>query len=160
MNSNLQNKQKIVDEIKEKIKAHKSLVFIKYQGTTVAQDNELRNEFRNNDCEYKIYKNTLLLKALNDLNMTGYDDMLKGSTSIAFGKDEIAPCQVVEKMKASNKNLEHKFGIIDGTFADANTVEKLGKLPSKEVLISQLLNMFNAPVRGLAVALSEIAKKA
>ena len=98
MSASLENKKQVVESIKAKISESKSVVLIDYKGLTVAQDTELRNEFRKAGVEYKVLKNTLIRKAFNDLGVTDFDEDLKGPTSVAFGEDEtvVAPTLEVE----------------------------------------------------------------
>lgn len=160
MNANLQNKVQTVAEIKDKFSRAKSIVFVEYKGTNVAQDTALRSQFRKDGTEYKVYKNKLMLRALNELGITGCDDLLQGTTSVAINyEDEVLPAKAVADAMATNSNLVFKFGIQNGEKVDADYVTKLSKIPSKEVLIAQLLTMLQAPVRTLACTLKAVAEK-
>ena len=88
-----EQKQAVVEEIKDKISKAKSVVFINYQGISVADDTELRNKFRESNVEYRVYKNRLLLRALNDL---GIDIFLffDGGAQIADDFFEISGIQL------------------------------------------------------------------
>ena len=153
-------KKAIVEEIKAKYKEAKSVIFINYKGINVAQDTKLRKSFRERDVEYKIYKNRLLKIALDELGVTVYDPAnLEGTTSVAFGKDEVGAANVLFGAMKEAKMLEAKFGIVNGEIVDSAKVEELSKIPSKEVLIAMLLGMLNAPVAALARVLDAIAKK-
>ena len=161
MNANRAAKREIVDGIKDKIQRASSFVIIDYKGLTVAEDTQLRNEFRKAEVEYKVLKNTLVQIALNELGYTDFDEALNGPTAIAFSYgDAIAPAKVaVSNIKKLNK-MQVKCGMLDKKFVDEATVQALSKVPSKETLLAMLLSVLQAPVRGLAVALNEIAKKA
>ena len=160
MNANLQNKVQTVAEIKDKFSRAKSIVFVEYKGTNVAQDTALRTQFRKDGTEYKVYKNKLMLRALNELGITGCDDLLQGTTSVAINyEDEVLPAKAVANAMANNSNLVFKFGIQNGEKVDADYVTKLSKIPTKEVLIAQLLTMLQAPVRSLACTLKAVAEK-
>ena len=160
MNANLQNKVQTVAEIKDKFSRAKSIVFVEYKGTNVAQDTALRTQFRKDGTEYKVYKNKLMLRALNELGITGCDDLLQGTTSVAINyEDEVLPAKAVADAMATNSNLVFKFGIQNGEKVDADYVTKLSKIPTKEVLIAQLLTMLQAPVRSLACTLKAVAEK-
>lgn len=160
MNANLQNKVQTVAEIKDKFSRAKSIVFVEYKGTNVAQDTALRSQFRKDGTEYKVYKNKLMLRALNELGITGCDDLLQGTTSVAINyEDEVLPAKAVANAMSTNSNLVFKFGIQNGEKVDADYVTKLSKIPTKEVLIAQLLTMLQAPVRTLACTLKAVAEK-
>ena len=147
--------------IKGKIQDAKSVVFVKFSGLTVAEDTELRREFRKNNVEYKVYKNTLIRKAFESLGITDFNDDLNGPTAVAFSYgDAIAPSKVaVSSIKKLNK-MSVKCGMLEGKYVDEATVQALSKVPNKETLLAMLLSVLQAPIRGLAVALNEIAKKA
>ncbi len=156
----LNEKKKIVEEFKQKFRASESVVFISYQGINVEQDTKLRRNFREKDVEYKIYKNNLIRIALNDLGITNYDDsFLKGTTSVAFAKDEVAAAKVLFDSKKTMPMLEGKFGVVNGEVIDAEKIKALSKIPSREMLIAMLLGMLNAPVASLARVLDAVAKK-
>jgi len=156
----LEAKKQIVEEFKEKYNKSKSVIFINYKGINVEQDTKLRKNFRENNVEYKIYKNRLIKIALDELGITNYDaKYLDGTTSVAFGEDEVGAATVLYKAIKDFNILETKFGIVNGEVVDAAQIEALSKIPSKEVLIAQLLGMLNAPVAALARVLDAIAKK-
>ena len=159
-NKILEAKKAIVEEFKARYNESKSVVFINYKGINVEQDTKLRKAFRENNVQYKIYKNRLIKIALDELGVKGYDEKcLDGTTSVAFGSDEVGAASVLFKSIKDFGLLEAKFGIINGEVVNAAQVEALSKIPSKEVLIAMLLGMLNAPVAALARALDAIAKK-
>ena len=160
MSANLELKKELVEGIKSELKDAKSIIFVDYRGITVAEDTAMRKEFRENNVTYKVFKNRLLVRALNDLGITDYDPkMFEGTTAVAFGNDEVAPAKVFCKHANNLKKMSVKFGIVDGQIYDQKQVEELAKIPSKEVLIAMLLGTLNAPVSALARALNAIAEK-
>jgi len=161
LNANKIAKREIVDQIKDKIQRASSFVIIDYKGLTVAEDTQLRNEFRKAEVEYRVLKNTLVKIALNELGYTDFDADLNGPTAVAFSYgDAIAPSKVAaQSIKKLNK-MSIKCGMLDGKYVDEATVQALSKVPNKETLLAMLLSVLQAPIRGLAVALNEIAKKA
>ena len=154
-------KREIVQQIRETIENSQSFVIIDYKGLTVAQDTEFRAEFRKNGVEYKVLKNTLVRKALNELGYTEFDEALNGPSAFAFGtNDAVAPAKVAaEGVKKYNK-MQIKCGMFDKKFADAATCDAMAKVPGRETLLAMLVSVLSAPVRGLAVALNAIAEKA
>ncbi len=171
MSANLEAKKIVVDEIKEKFSKAKTIAFVDYRGITVAEDTALRKKFRENGCDYKVYKNRLMLKALSDLGIECSENCLEGTTAVAIGYvDEVAPAKIVCDFIKDSKKMAIKFGILNGVSVDAQNIEALAKPPSKEELIAKLLGTLNntasslcrvlsAPARGLAVALNAIATK-
>lgn len=160
MSANLEAKKELVSEIKDKIQRAKSFVIVDYRGITVVQDTELRTSFRNANAEYKVYKNRLVLRALNELGITGFEEHLQGTSAIAFGyEDELTPAKLVSQAGAKTQKLEVKCGLLNGSFISANEVKALASIPSREELIAKLLFLLQSPMRGLAVALNAIAEK-
>ena len=160
MSANLEAKKLIVEEIKSKIQSSISLTFVDYRGLTVEEDTKMRRALREAGVEYKVYKNRLLSKALADLGMTGYDDILQGTTSVAFGiQDEVSGPRIIVETSEKTKKMQVKGGILYGNRVEADMVNQLAKIPSKEVLISRLLYVLQAPVRSVAIALTAIAEK-
>ena len=171
MSANLEAKKLVVEEIKEKFSNAKTLAFVDYRGITVDEDTKLRKKFRENGCDYKVYKNRLMLKALSDLGIECPANNFEGTTAVAIGyTDEVTPAKIVcDCVKETNK-MVIKFGIVNGATVDAKNIEALSKLPSKEELIAKLLGTLNntasslcrvlsAPARGLVVALNAVATK-
>ncbi len=160
MSTNLELKKELVESIKSEFKDAKSIIFVDYRGITVAEDTAMRKEFRENNVSYKVYKNRLLVRALSDLGITGYDPkMLEGTTAVAYSTDEVAPARVFCKNQKDINKMAVKFGVVNGQIMDKAQVESLAKIPSKEVLIAMLLGTLNAPVAALARGLKAIAEK-
>lgn len=160
MSSNLDAKKVIVEEIKEKFNSAISVTFVDYRGLTVEQDTKMRRDFREAGVEYKVYKNRLVLKALEELGHKGYEDVLEGTTAVAFGmKDEVAAPRILCKMAEDSKTMQIKCGMLNGNRIDAKMVEQLSKIPSREVLVSKLLYLLQSPVRSVAIALKAVADK-
>ena len=160
MSANLEAKKLVVDEIKEKFSKAKTIAFVDYHGLTVAEDTALRKKFREAGCDYKVYKNRLMLKALSDLGIECPANALEGTTAVAIGYvDEVAPAKIACNCAKETKKMAIKFGIVNGVSVSANDIEALSKVPSREELIGKLLFIFQNPMRSLAVAVNEIAKK-
>ena len=154
-------KRDAVEEIKKQIEESQSFVIIDYKGLTVAQDTEFRAEFRKNGVVYKVLKNTLFKKALNELGYTQFDEALNGPSAFAFGmEDAIAPAKVAADGIKKYNAMAIKCGMFDKTFADSATVDAMSKVPNKETLLAMLVSVLSASMRGLAVALNAVAEKA
>ena len=153
---NRQIKEAKVAEIKEKLEKAQGVVLASYQGLTVEEDTMLRKSLREAGVEYKVYKNTLVTLAANELGLGDLVQYLEGPVSIAFGyEDATAPAIVLHNFGKDHKKLELKAGIVD----DKAGVEKLATIPSKEVLIAKLLGSFKAPLSNLAYLLNAIKEK-
>lgn len=149
-----------IEEIKEKIGKCGAFVVVDYKGISVADDTKLRSDFRKNEVEYRVLKNRLVLRALSELNIGGFEGHLEGPTAIAFAYgDPLAAAKVVSENAKTVKAIEIKCGLMDGAYIDAETVAKLAAIPSKEVLLAQLLGLLQSPISGLARAIQQIAEK-
>lgn len=160
MGANLNAKQALVEEIKEKLQRAKTVVFVDYRGMTVENDTKMRAEFRKSGAEYRVYKNRLVLRALNELGYTGCESYLEGTNALAFGyEDELAPAKIVVNSKNEKCEFPIKFGIYNNQVVGADQIKALASIPSREVLLAQLVGMLSSPMRGLAVCLKAIADK-
>lgn len=158
----LSEKQAIVAELVETLKSSASGVLVNYEGITVAEDTNLRNELRKAGVEYAVVKNTMVRRALDDTGLSELDDVLHGTTSLAVSKeDPIAPMRVIHKFA---KGLEGdrfviKAGFMDGKVLPLADIAALAELPSKEVLLGQVLGMMLSPITSLAIVIKAIAEK-
>lgn len=147
----LQVKSANVEEIKEKIGKAQSIILVDYRGLDVAQLTELRGRYRKSGVDYKVYKNTMMRFAFKDLGLEDFNEYLKGPSAVAFSYDDpVSAAKVTAEFAKTNTKLEIKAGIVDGKVIDIEGVKSLAELPSKEVLIAQVLGGFNAPIQGFA----------
>ena len=153
----LESKKAIVDALAEKLQNSTSAVFVDYKGITVAQDTELRKQFREAGVEYSVVKNTLTNFAAKD---AGYDfaEILNGTTAMASTTgDPIAPARIVCEFAKKNKNvLTIKGGIVEGSVLSVDALNGFGELPSKNALVASVLGTFLAPISSLAFVLDQI----
>ena len=154
----LESKQAVVTALTDKIKEATSIVFVDYKGITVAQDTELRKQFREAGVEYTVVKNTLTNFATKNI---GYDfsEVLNGTTAMASTTgDPIAPARVVCEFAKKNKlkTLTIKGGVVEGSVLTATELNGFGELPSKNALVASVLGTFLAPISSLAFVLDQI----
>ena len=166
MSANRDAKVELVGSIKDKIQNAKSIVVINYGGITVEQDTQLRNKFRAENVEYRVYKNRLMLRALKDLGYEVDEKLLQGTNSMAISyEDETAGPRIVNQFIKDNKQLKESnilnfvFGVMNNNIVDDAYVNRIATLPSKPALIGQLLSVLNGPMRGVCVALNAVAEK-
>ena len=157
----LSEKQAIVAALVDDLKAASSGVLVDYKGITVAEDTALRHELRENGVEYAVVKNTLLRRALDDVDLGELDEVLNGTTSMAISKeDPIAPMRIVNKYaKQMGDRFNIKAGFMDGKVLPLDDVYALAELPSKDALLGQVLGMMLAPITSLAIVIKAIAEK-
>ncbi len=154
----LNEKKAVVAEITDKIKNSESVILFQYQGLTVADLSVLRNKLRDADAEVKVYKNTLLKRAVDDLNLS-LEGFLEGPNAILFGKNLLEPIKVIADFAKENDKLNIRVGIISGDVADINTIREYASIPSREGLLTMLAGGMIQYVRDLAIGLNLYAEQ-
>lgn len=151
-----------VAEVAEKIRKAQSVVVFDYRGLTVEEVTNLRNNMRKAGVEYVVLKNSIVERAAKDAEIEeSFNEYLKGPSAFAFGyEDAVAPAKILKECTKKLKKCEIKGGIVNGVVSDAEAMNTLADLPSKEVLLSRLLGSMMSPISGLAIVLDQIAKKA
>lgn len=165
------DKKAVIKEVEKKLKDAQSVVLADYRGLTVQQITDLRRELRSQSVDFKVYKNTLIKRAIKNKNIDGLNEYLAGPTAVAFGYDDpVAPAKVLSDFAKKYKALSVKGGLLEGGVVDASVIKALAALPSREVLlaklagalqapVSGLANVLNGPMRGLAAALNQVAEQ-
>ena len=148
----LEGKQRIIDEITNNVKESSSFIFLDNTGLTVAETMELRRKLKESDSELKIYKNTLVARALKDLNID-IESELNGPKVVAFGKDIIEPIKAVNEFAKKHENLVMKIGIVDGKVTELDELKKLATIPSREGLLTMFSIVLLAIPRDFAICL-------
>lgn len=152
-------KQPIVQEISEMINGAQSVVVVDYRGLTVAEDTQLRKQLREAGVSYKVYKNTLVNRAVEGTEFESLRDSLEGPNAFAVStEDATAPARVLAEFAKKAPNLEIKAGVVEGTFYDAEGMKAIASVPSREVLLSKLLGSIQSPITNLARVLNQIAE--
>lgn len=133
-------KQPIVQEISDTMKDAQSVVVVDYRGLTVAEDTQLRKQLREAGVAYKVYKNTLVRRAVEGTEFESLTGVLEGPSAFAVSADDAtAPARVLAQFAKKAPKLEIKAGIVEGTFYDAEGMKAISDIPSREVLLSRLL---------------------
>ena len=153
----LNAKKEIVAEITDKIKNSESVILFQYQGLTVDELSELRKSLREVNSEVKVYKNTLLKRALDDLNIS-LDGFLEGPNAILFGENLLEPIKVVSEFAKTHEKLSIRVGIISGDVADLATINEYANIPSFEGLLTMLAGGMIQHVRDLSIGLNLYAE--
>ena len=148
----LEQKQAVIDEIANNVKESSSFIFLENHGLTVEETMELRRALKKSDSELKIYKNTLVARALNTLDID-LNDELNGPKVVAFGKDIIEPIKAVAEFSKKHPNLEMKVGIVDGKVTGLDELNKLATIPSREGLLTMFASGLMSIPRDFAICL-------
>lgn len=166
---NFEEKQKVVEDIKQKFQGSSGVVLADYRGLTVAQVTNLRVQLREAGVEYRVLKNTMVRRAADEIGIQGLEQYLEGPTALAFSADPVAPAKILSEFIKKNKNLTIKAGVLEGTVIGPEKIKDLANLPSREVLLAQVLagmqgplqgmvNVLQGPIRKLGYALEEVRK--
>ena len=155
---NLNEKKEIVKEIVDNIKNSESVIMFQYQGLTVAEMTELRNKLNEVSSSVRIYKNTLLKRALDELNIK-MDDFLEGPNAMLFGETLLEPIKIIADYAKDHDKLNIRVGIISGDIADINTIKEYASIPSREGLLTMLAGGMIQYVKDLSISLNLYAEK-
>ena len=154
----LELKQAIVSEIKDKCSSAKSIVLFDYRGLTDSEIKELKHALKDVNSEYKVYKNTLIQRALNDLNIDIHE-YLNGPSAVAFSEDQIAPIKVLANFMKKHKAVTLKVGLVDGNKTTEEELQQLATIPSREGLLTMLAGGMLAIPKDLAICLDLYSKQ-
>jgi len=161
------DKVAVVDEVQSKLDAADGALLTEYRGLDVPAMAALRAALRDAGGEYKIYKNTLVRIAAANAGVEIDDDLLTGPTAIAFvnARDDGSPGDAAAVAKAlkefakTNENLVLKGGVLDGVVLSADDIKALAELPSREVLLSQIAGLLQAPLAEFAGLLDAVPRE-
>ena len=143
-------KEAQVGELKEKLARTASVLLADYRGLDVPTVTDLRNQFRKAQCEYKVYKNTLVKLAIKGTPMEGMSKHLEGPTAIIFSwESPAASAKVATKVAKDQEKFVLKGGYFEGSVLDMKGVEGLATMPGKDELRAKLLATFMAPATDL-----------
>jgi large subunit ribosomal protein L10 len=153
-----------VKDIKERLDGARAIVLVDYKGISVEEVNKLRNQFRSENVDYFVSKNTWIKIALNQLGIDVLDGYLKETTAIAVSKvDEVMPAKVLKRFTETELEKKpicsFKVGLVGDSIFNAEQLTQLANLPSKEELYAKVLYGFNAPISGFVGVLSGIIRK-
>ena len=154
----LEQKQVVIDEIKETVSNASTIVLFDYRGLTDSESKELRRALRETGSDYKVYKNTLMARAFNDLKID-LNESLEGPSALAYGEDAIAPIKVLADFAKTHPAMMLKVGIVDGEKSDQEALQELAKIPSREGLLTMLAGGMMGIARDLSICLDLYSKQ-
>ena len=151
------DKVAVVDEVRERFAEAEAVLFTEYRGLDVTEMADLRGRLIDADCRYKIFKNTLVRRALTDDAPDGAMDLLLGPTALAFcGKDPSAAAKALRTFAEEHEALVIKGGVLAGTLLSDDQVRDLADLPSRDELMAQMLGALAAPLGSLASMMNNL----
>ena len=155
----LEAKQQITEDLHDRFARSAIIVVTDYNGLDVSSINDLRRKLREADIEYQVVKNTLLVRAAEDTEAALIKDYFKGPSAVAISyEDPVAPAKVLTQFAKDNNKLEIKVGVLNGKVLDAQAIKALATLPSREVLLAQLLATLNAVPTSFVRVLAEVPR--
>ncbi|WOO89937.1 50S ribosomal protein L10 [Mollicutes bacterium LVI A0078] len=154
----IERKQAEVEALQAKINDSVATVVVNYSGLTVEQMTNLRSNLNDENVELKVIKNNISSRAFKAADME-MDDVFSGPTAVAFSSEDVtAAARILNDFAKDNSALELIGGTFDGEVASLEQVKELATLPNKEGMLSMLLSVLEAPVRGLAQVTNQIAE--
>ena len=155
-----EDKTKVVEELKDKFSRSKSFFLTDFTGLNVEEITGLRKDFRAKKIEYRVAKNTLIKLVAKDLSLDQMTEHLEGPTGIAFGYDDpVAPAKVLYEVNKKLSKPRIKIFWVEGKFFKGNEIEKLAKLPSRELLLAQIIASLDSGMRNLIGTLEAILRE-
>jgi len=156
----LEQKQQVVAELAERIQGSIAGIIVDYKGINVEDDTKLRKELRESNVKYTVVKNTLIKRAAEKAGLNGIDDVLNGTSAIATSDDDyVAAARILQKFADKHDSFTVKTGYLDNEVISLEKIQSLAKLPSREVLLANVLGAFQAPIASFARAVQAIVDK-
>ncbi|MCD7959063.1 MAG: 50S ribosomal protein L10 [Ruminococcus sp.] len=154
----LEGKKAKVAALTEQLQSSVSFVLVDYKGISVEDDTKLRKNMREAGVTYTVEKNSMLRFAFQNMGIDAFDEVLHGTTAVAMSTDDqTAPARILgEFADGHNDFFNLKAGYVEGVAYDAAGVARLSKIPSKEVLLAQLVGSLQGPIQKLAATLQAV----
>ena len=153
----LSEKEALVAQITDQFRSSQSAVVCEYRGLSVAEITELRRALRAEGVDLKVYKNTMVQRAVDGLGLNELDEALKGPNAIAFSEDATAPARVLSKFAKTHDKLVIKSGLVEGIVVSIDTIRELASLPYHDGMLSMFLSVLQAPVRSFACVVKAVS---
>lgn len=151
-------KKKQVDELQDKISDSASTVIVQYSGITVEEMTQLRRNLKEENIEFKVLKNNISSRAFEGANFSDLKEEFKGPTAVAISYEDVtAPARILNDFAKTNSNLILKAGTLEKELASKEQILELATLPDKDGMLSMLLSVLEAPIRGLAQVTQQVA---
>jgi len=155
----LLKKKEIIESLNDKLKDAGSAVIVGFKGLKIADITPLRKSLRDGGVSFSVAKKTLFKRAFNEVKVEGTLPEMEGQVALAIGKDPIAPAKAIAEAQKKYKNTVYILGgVLEGKFLSATEMIALSKIPGREVLLSQLLNVMQAPIQGFVGTLNAVTR--
>lgn len=151
-------KEAAVQELVDNIQSSSVAIMTKYQGITVEEVTDLRSKLRQENVRFKVYKNTLAKRALDELDLSDAAAYMEGPTVWAFGEDPAVPAKVLKDFSKNVEAIVMQGGILDGKTVDGEMLNTLADLPSRDQLLAQVVGTIAMPLRNLVGTLNAVPR--
>jgi large subunit ribosomal protein L10 len=159
MSTNKAKKKAVIDSTAVKFKDSTGIIITDYQGLKAGQVNDLRRKLEKAGASYKVVKNTLSKKVLDDLKVdASLKPLFKGVTGLVFSKDYISAIKVLIAFIKENEKFKIKGGVIEAKAVTVEEIKVLGSLPTKQELIAKFVILLNSPIQRLVNVLDRAGK--
>jgi large subunit ribosomal protein L10 len=156
----IEEKKQIVQDMRDRFLRSRVVIVTDYKGLDVPTINELRRKLKAAGIDYRVAKNTLLIRASEDTEVALIKEQFKGPNAVALGYDDpVAPAKVLTEFAAQNNKLEIKIGVLKGKVLRLNDIKALAMLPNREILMAHLLSVLNGVPASLVRTLNNVPAK-
>jgi len=156
----LSKKKDEVQAYKEKFEKSKLVILADYRGINVSDVTKVRADLRKSNTEYKVAKNSILRFAAKEAKLDELESLLEGPTAVAFSYDDyVDSAKVIYNYAKTSDFYKIKGGVMDGKVISVAEIERLAKLPSKEMLLTQLATVLLANIRNFAVVIDQVRQQ-
>lgn len=156
----IKKKSELVQQLKEKIEKAPVVILLDFKGIDANSVADFRKALKKNNAELKVVKNTLLYRACNGTQLYDKIGLFKEQTALIIGHEDIvAPAKLLKEFLKGKEDAKVKGGLVEGVYADAQKIDYLASLPSKEVLVAQLLAVLQAPITNFVRVLNALPQK-
>ncbi len=157
---NIEDKKRIAQNLNERFSKAAVVIVTDYKGLDVTTINDLRRKLRQEEVEFQVAKNSLLIRASQETDVALIKDAFKGPSAVAMSYgDPVAPAKILTEFAKENNVFEIKVGVMDGKILDANSIKALSALPSREVLLGIFVSTLNSVPTGFVRTLAEIPRR-
>lgn len=158
MNKN--QKIEFVEQIKEQISNSTAIYMVNYHGVSVEDINKLRGDFRKDGVTYKVFKNTLMKRAFDEIGgFEKFNDLLVGMTGVAFASENfVAPAKLIKKFSETKNTFQFKGAYFDGQFFTSDQLDVLATMPTKEEVMASIIGSIANPAQGIVGAINAVAR--
>lgn len=146
-----------VNEFVSKLQEKSNIILTNYSGLNVSELDGLRDQLRDKGVDYKVIKNNLFKRALKEAGFQDIDDFLKGPIAVAFTEDDlIETAKIFKNFRKEHEKFSYSLGIMDNVVYDETQIQKIADIPSREVLIAQIMSLLNNPATKLAMVVNQV----